>query len=73
MMSTKTVLEEQLHKLEKEIKADEAWIEYIDQKVNDLNDENRSVSARMDELNAKLEDAIRIVENLGRTLDALRP
>ena len=72
-MSTKTVLEEQLHKLEKEIKADEAWIEYIDQKVNDLNDENRSVSARMDELNAKLEDAIRIVENLGRTLDALRP
>lgn len=72
-MSTKTVLEEQLHKLENEIKADEAWIEYIDQKVHDLNDENRSVSARMDELNAKLEDAIRIVENLGRTLDALRP
>ena len=72
-MSTKTVLEEQLHKLENEIKADEAWIEYIDQKVHDLNDENRSFSARMDELHAKLDDAIRVVEDLGRTLDALRP
>ena len=33
-MSTKTVLEEQMHRLEKEIKADEAWIEYIEGQVD---------------------------------------
>ena len=71
-MSTKTVLEEQLHKLEKEIKADEAWIEYIDQKVHGLSDESVSLSARLDETDAKLEDSLRILKSLGRTLDALR-
>lgn len=76
-MSTKTVLEEQMSRLEKEIKADEAWIEYIETQVDgnkeDLEVVTRSVHARIDEMEAKIDDCIRIVEQLGRALDAFRP
>ena len=77
MMSNKGYLEEVVHKLEKEIEADEAWIEYIETQVDgnkeDLEVVTRSVHARIDEMEAKIDDCIRIVEQLGRALDAFRP
>jgi uncharacterized coiled-coil protein SlyX len=61
-MSSKYVLEEQLHKLESEVAADEAWINYIDGEVREQNDKTRSVMARLDEIEAKMDDFVRILE-----------
>lgn len=72
-MSNKGYLEEVVHKLEKEIEADEAWIEYIDGEVRTNTKQVKSLDARMDEMEAKIEDCIRVVENLGRAIDAFRP
>jgi peptidoglycan hydrolase CwlO-like protein len=61
-MSNKAVLEEAIHKIEREIEADEAWISYIDGEVREQNDKYRSISARLDEIEAKIDDLIRVVE-----------
>lgn len=71
-MSTKVILEESIRKIEREIEADEAWIEFVDNKVQDTSEEVLSLSARFDEMEAKIDDITRIVENLGKTLDAIR-
>lgn len=62
MMSTKTVLEEQMHRLEEKIGADEAWIEYVDNQVLEQSDMTKSISARLDEIEAKMDDFVRILE-----------
>lgn len=62
MMSTKTVLEEQMHRLEEKIGADEAWIEYVDNQVLEQSDTTKRISARLDEIEAKMEDFVRILE-----------
>lgn len=61
-MSTKTVLEEQMHRLEEKIGADEAWIEYVDNQVLEQSDTTKRISARLDEIEAKMEDFVRILE-----------
>ncbi len=61
-MSSKYVLEEQLHKLESEVAADEAWINYIDGEVREQNDKAKSIMARLDEIEAKMDDFVRILE-----------
>jgi hypothetical protein len=61
-MSNKAVLEEAIHKIEREIEADEAWINYIDGEVREQNDKYRNFSARLDEIEAKIDDLIRVVE-----------
>ena len=71
-MTTKAVLEEAIHKIEKEIQADEAWIEYIDGEVRVQNDAQKSISARLDEIEAKMDRVTRIMEDLGRAIDVIR-
>lgn len=61
-MSTKTVLEEQMHRLEAKIGADEAWIEYVDNQVLEQSDMTKVISARLDEIEAKMDDFVRILE-----------
>lgn len=61
-MSTKTVLEEQMHRLEEKIGADEAWIEYVDNQVLEQSDMTKVISARLDEIEAKMDDFVRILE-----------
>lgn len=71
-MTTKAVLEEAIYKIEKEIQADEAWIEYIDGEVRVQNDAQKSISARLDEIEAKMDRVTRIMEDLGRAIDVIR-
>ena len=52
-MSTKVILEEAVKDLNNIIKADEAWIEYIDGKVMANTDNVVSIDARLDELKLK--------------------
>lgn len=73
-MSTKTVLEEQLHKLESEIAADEAWIEYVDRKSDEARDEVVDLAWRFGRLEAKLEAFEKTMKEFSELLDdAVRP
>ena len=72
-MSTKVILEEAVKDLNNIIKADEAWIEYIDGKVMANTDNVVSIDARLDEIEAKMDNFARVLEDLGKCLDALRP
>ena len=71
-MSTKVILEESIRKIEREIQADEAWIEFVDNKVQNTSEEVVCLSARFDEMEAKIDNMTRIIEDLGKTLDAVR-
>jgi hypothetical protein len=72
-MSTKVVLEQAVQDLNNIIKADEAWMEYIDSKVMVNTDSVISLDARLDEIEAKMDDFVRVLEDLGKALDVLRP
>ena len=72
-MSTKIVLEQAVQDLNNIIKADEAWMEYIDSKVMINTDSVISIDARLDEIEAKMDDFVRVLEDLGKALDVLRP
>jgi hypothetical protein len=72
-MSTKVILEEAVKDLNNIIKADEAWMEYIDSKVMINTDSLISLDDRLDEIEAKMDNFTRVLENLGKSLDALRP
>ena len=72
-MSTKIVLEQAVQDLNNIIKADEAWMEYIDSKVMVNTDSVISIDARLDEIEAKMDDFVRVLEDLGKALDVLRP
>jgi hypothetical protein len=72
-MSTKVVLEQAVQDLNNIIKADEAWMEYIDSKVMVNTDSVVSLDARLDEIEAKMDDFVRVLEDLGKALDVLRP
>jgi hypothetical protein len=72
-MSTKVILEEAVKDLNNIIKADEAWIEYIDGKVMSNTDNLISLDDRLDEIEAKMDAFVRVLEDLGKAVDALRP
>jgi hypothetical protein len=72
-MSTKVILEEAVKDLNNIIKADEAWMEYIDSKVMINTDSLISLDDRLDEIEAKMDNFTRVLEDLGKSLDALRP
>ena len=71
-MSTKTVLEEQLHKLESEIAADEAWIEYVDRKSDEARDQVVDLAWRFGRLEAKLEAFEKNMNEFSELIDAVR-
>ena len=72
-MSTKVILEEAVKDLNNIIKADEAWIEYIEGKVMSNTDNLISLDDRLDEIEAKMDAFVRVLEDLGKAVDALRP
>ena len=72
-MSTKVVLEEQLQRLENEIKADEAWIDFIDRKTEHHSDALELILDRLERLELSFNTQSERIIDMAKALNALCP